>query len=191
MPYDIQPAVAEHGGHNILMRGLYDATVPYTVGDLVFRNNDGQIEGFPADTTQAILADMDSGRVCGVAASPGVDPSTGTALINPRTGAAYVADDEVLFWPADHGIIFKTDIVITAGGTGVSVPAGSIVGESFQLTFDTLATRAGWGVELTAGVQGTDVCAIVHAVLDSRGRPISSTDTTTGVWVLFEIKTNA
>jgi hypothetical protein len=190
MPYDLMPARAEHGGHNITRRGVMNAAETFTVGDLVFVNNDGEIAQFPADGTEALLADMDSGRQCGVACNPGVDPSTGTAFNDPRTGAAYATGAEILFWPADQGTLFKTRNVISAVNTPVT-PTGVMVGESFQLTFDNTAGVNEWCIETTAGVPGTDVCAIVVQVLDSRGRPISATDTTTGVWVVFEIKTNA
>lgn len=195
MPYDFMPARAEHGGHNITMRGWLDSTgVPgqagaFTVGDLVFRNNDGEIQQFPVDATVATLADMDSGRICGVAASPGVDPSVPTTLINPATGIAYATGDEVLFWPAGHGILFKTKNIVTAANTPV-VPTGIMVGESVAMIFDNTAGILEWSLDVdTAAASGTDVMAIIHAVLDSRGRNITAADTTTGVWAVFEIKT--
>ena len=190
MPYDLMPAVAEHGGNNIQLRGVMNAAETFTTGDLVFINDGGSVQQFPADGTEALLADMDSGRICGVAANPGVDNATNIAFVDPRTGLAYATGAEILFWPADHNTIFKTRRVISAAGTSV-VPTGAMVGESFQITFDNTAGRLFWAIETTAGVPGTDVRAVLHAVLDSRGRRISATDTTTGVTVLFEIRTGA
>jgi hypothetical protein len=189
MPYDIMPAKSEHGGHNILMRGVMNASESFTVGDLVFINGDGEIAQFPADGTEALIGDISgTALICGVACNPGVDPSTGTAFIDPKTGAAYATGAEIAFWPADHQTLFKTKRVISAVNTPVT-PTGTMVGEDFQLTFDNTANVNYWAIETTAAAQGTDVRAVIHAVLDSRGRPISATDTTTGVWVLFEIKT--
>jgi hypothetical protein len=189
MPYDIMPARAEHGGHNIVMSGVMNAAETFTIGDLIFVNGDGEIAQFPADGTEALIGDISgTALLCGVACNPGVDPSTGTAFVDPRTGAAYATGAQIQYWPADHQILFKTNRVISAAGTSV-VPTGTMVGEDFQLTFDNTAGRNWWAIETTAAAQGTDVRACIHRVLDSRGRPISATDTTTGVTVLFEIKT--
>jgi hypothetical protein len=189
MPYDIMPAKSEHGAANILFRGVMNAGETFTVGDLVFINADGEVQQFPADGTKALIADITgTALICGVAANPGVDPSTGTAFTDPRTGAAYATGAQILFWPADHQTLFRTNNVISAVNTPVT-PTGTMVGEDFQLTFDNTAGVNTWCIETTAAVQGTDVRAVIHEVLDARGRPISATDTTTGVWVVFEIKT--
>lgn len=188
MPYDIMPAKDTQGAANMLQRGTMTSGEVFAVGDIIAKVDAGTITEPHDDGAQVVTADADSGQLFGVAASPGVDPSTGTSLPNPRTGVAYAAGDEILYWPAGRGILFKTKNFITAGGTtGTGIPPGTIVGESLQVTYGTAAT-IGWGVENTAGVDGTDLLAIVHSVLDARGRPIAASDTTTGVWVIFELK---
>jgi hypothetical protein len=189
VPYDIMPAKSEHGAANILLSGVMNASETFTVGDLVFVNSDGEVAQFPTDGTEALISDISgTGLICGVAANPGVDPSTNTAFNDPRTGAAYTTGAQIQFWPADHGTLFKTRRIISAVGTSV-VPTGSMAGKDFQLTFDNTSSRLWWAIETTAAVQGTDVRAVIHQVLDSRGRPIPATDTTNGVWAIFEIKT--
>lgn len=188
MPYDFMPARSEHGGHNIVMSGVMNAAEAFTVGDVVFRNNDGEIEQAPIDASPFVVGDMDSGRIWGVAANPGVDPSTNTALINPHTGVAYTTGDQILFWPADHHIIFKTKNVVTAANTPVT-PTGVMVGEAVAIIFDNTAGVVKWCLDVDTAPGVADPAAVIHGVLDSRGKRISATDTTTGVWVLFELKT--
>ncbi len=188
MPFDIMPARSEHGGVNMEYGGIYAADQSFVCGDLVYADDAGFVSEFPADDSSAKLGDMESARICGIAASPGVDRSSGIMLRNPRTGRDYTTGDDIAFWPADNQTIFKTTHVFAAGAAALSTPSGDDVGESYQLTYST--TFGFWGVEKTLAVQGDDVWAAVVAVLDRRGRRVAPADVLTGVWMLFTIHTN-
>lgn len=194
---DILPFKSPRGGVHEIRYGVMNASETFQKGEPVFINNDGEVAEPPYDATEILLADLDSGRQGGIAAwGPGAatsaaDPNS-RVNIDPRTGAAYATGALIGYWPWDQGTLFITDNFFAAAAGSAVVPAGTDVGESYQITGATFGTPdGGWGVEQTAGVPGTDVCAIVHQVLDSMYRPISATDTTTGVYVVFEIKTNA
>jgi hypothetical protein len=134
-------------------------------------------------------------HVCGIACwSVGTDDGDGTTTageINPKTGVAYAAGDEVAYWPADQGILFITKNFHDDTAAAEVVPLQTDVGEIYQMSASTTAAvhSYGWGVTQTAGVPGTDVLAIVHDVLDTNKAPIRLSGGT-GVYLVFEIKTN-
>jgi hypothetical protein len=196
---DILPFKSPHGG--ITEIRYYPITVSQTFnkGELVGVVDAGTVTAFPKNATQAILASIDTvGNICGIAAfGPGAatsaaDPTNFVKLNYARADGTWPVDTPVGIWPADQGILFITDNFLAAGGAATAIPAGTDVGEPYQITYGTVGTPdAGWGVEATAGAYGIDVVAVVHQVLNARKQPILSTDTTTGVYVVFEIRTGA
>ena len=96
------------------------------------------------------------------------------------------------FWLASPGQLWKTRNFIAAAGASIIAPALTDIGESYQITQAT-STGTPWGVEQTAGVDGTDICAVVHDILDVNGVRLADSSltlsaTTQNYWVIFEIK---
>jgi hypothetical protein len=188
---EIIPARSHEGGSLDVQHGPMDLTVGFEAGSLVFMNAAGSVEGFPIDGTQAILADTGTtANMVGVAAyGPGRAATAefvgNSVKINPDTGNAFVAGDLVAYYPADHNNLFKAQVLATGGaaaGTGLATHRG----ELFQVTYSAGTTPdLGWGVELTAGVVGTDVLARVVEVLAADGRVTG----TAGTHFLFELMT--
>lgn len=195
---DIMPYISVHGNTHPPRYAPMNASETFQRGELVFINTDGELAEFPVDATEALIADIGTGGLLGGiacfgpgAASAAADPTNAVA-INPKTGVAFTTGDSIGYWPWDRGTLFITNNVLAAGGAATALPDGADRGVQFQLTYGTVGTPdAGWAVEKTAGVTGTDVLAVIHDVLDSQLRPVSATDTTTGVYYVFEIRTSA
>lgn len=193
---DIMPFKSPLGNTFELRHYPVTASQTFQMGEPVALVDAGTLTEPPQDVDEFKLADIDTvGNVCGIAAwGPGAatsaaDPNS-RAAINPQTGVAYAVGGDIGIWPADQGTLFITDNFFAAAGGSAVVPAGTDRGEIYQITYATFGTPdGGWGIEQTAGVPGTDVVAVVHDVLNSRYEPIAYNDTTTGVYVVFEMKT--
>ena len=179
MAHDIMPFITGSGGPRVRFAPL-NASESFREGALVFVNSDGELAEFPADDTQALISDISgTGILGGIAAMDGDTTRT--------DGFARSTGDLISYYPWNDGTLFITKNFFTAGDPDtLLIPSGTVVGEDWQITNQNASDI--WGVENTAGVQGTDVRAIVHSVLNSRRQPIAASDTTTGVWVVFEIQ---
>jgi len=139
----------------------------------------GTLSECTQDDTQLIIADFDSGLIAGVAAMDGDTTRT--------DGHARSTGDLISYYPVNDGTLFITQNFVAAGDPDTAViPAGTDVGESYQVV--GVNGDGSWAIEQTAGVEGVDLQAIVHNVLNARMEPIGATDTTTGVYVVFEMK---
>lgn len=191
---DIMPARSHQGGGLFVYHAPLAAGQVFVQGDLVAVDPAGSVIGYPQDGTEALIADnATTGDALGVACwGPG---QAGTAelprtrvMINPITGNAFATGDLIGYWPANSsvsGTLWKAQ-VLAAGGAAAGVGLATHRNELFQLAFSVGTTPdLGWGVELTAGVPGTDICARVVEVLAVDGRPTG----TAGTHFLFEIIT--
>lgn len=188
--YDIMPHKSVLGGTLEVRHAPLDATQTFDTGELVKIVDSGEIAEFPADTTEALIADMDSALHGGIACygPAGGAQTNDRTVTNPKTGIAYATGDEIAYWPLNQDILWITDNFFATGAGSAVAPAQTDVGESYQLTHATFGTPdAGWGVEQTAGVAGTDVQAKIVEVLDARFDPIRISSQT-GVYVVFTIE---
>jgi hypothetical protein len=175
---DFMPFIVGSGGPRVRY-GRLNASETFREGEVVYINNDGEVAEGPADDSVLLIADLDSGVLGGVAAMDG--DTTRTDGFARSTGAL------VSYYPWNDGTLFITKKYVSAADT-VAIPPGTIVGESFQVHgSNATVLTANWEILSTAGVPGTDICAEIHQVLNSRMEPILATDTTTGVWVVFEL----
>jgi hypothetical protein len=180
------PWISPRGGTYEVRWGSMTASEVFEIGEPVGVVDAGTLTEPPDDATEWLLADQDAvGNIVGIAAF-----GPGGGNINPATGAAFASLDDVAFWPADQGTLFITDNMFAAAAGSAVAPAQTDVGEIYQITYSTTAGIIGWGIERTAGVYGTDVCAVVHEVLDAQKAPLRISGGT-GVYAIFEIKTGA
>jgi hypothetical protein len=120
---------------------------------------------------------MDTARSIGIAAVHGDTTRT--------DGFARTTGDLIAYWPADDGTVFITRNITDGSGTAV-VPTGTMVGLAVQLEHN----NSKWAIiPGAAATRGTDVVATIVGVLDSAKNPIAATDTTTGVYALFQLQT--
>jgi hypothetical protein len=195
---DIMPFVSAHGGTTTVRYGSMTTGMTFLQGHPVTVVGAGTISGVNENATQQWeIADFtstaDNINAAGIACfSVGADDGDGTtstvgAPINPKTGVAFAAGDEVAYWPINEGTLFITRNMHDTATTAAVVPAQTDVGESYMLSASqTTAAGLGWGIEQTAGVMGTDVQALVHDVLDAQKAPIRISGNA-GVYVVFEI----
>ena len=175
---DFMPFITGSGGPRVRNAPL-TASESFREGEMVALVDAGTLSELPQDDTQIILGDFDSGLLGGVAAMDGDTART--------DGFARNTGDMISYYPINDGNLFITKKFVGAGTPDAAVvPAGTDVGESYQVAGIDLI--GGWAIEQTAGVRGVDLCAIVHQVLNSRMEPIGATDTTTGVWIVFELQ---
>lgn len=153
------------GGHSIVRSARENASETFLVGELVFVNNDGELATFPKDGSEALVADMDSGGIGGVAC----EGANNTTAALART---------IPFIPFNDGTLFRVREFVTNAAVRVN-KTGDLVGESFQLEWETVGGTAQWCVVSDAGVFGTDICAKVHAVVNDNGQRVLATDTLT------------
>jgi hypothetical protein len=162
---------------NCLLWAPLNASESFREGELVGINSDGELAEFPADGTPALLADIDTNRTCGVALMNGDTTRT--------DGHAAATGNRVTFAPADAGIIFITNNITDGSGTAV-VPTGTMRGLAVTVEHNNGA----WAlIPGAAATFGTHVAALIVDVLDSQKTPITATDTTTGVYALFQLVT--
>jgi hypothetical protein len=144
--------------------------------------NPWTVAQFTATATSSL-----QGGIAVMGPAGGLQTNDRAAAINPATGIAYATNDSVGWWPINQGVLFITENFWATGAGSAAVPAQTDVGESYQITHATFGTPdAGWGIEQTEGVVGTDVCADVYEVLDSLYRPIRLSGQT-GAFLVFEI----
>jgi len=188
--YDIMPFRSARGGTTSVRTGSMTASEVFDVGEPVATVDAGTITEPPDDVTQWIITDSDTGFNAGIAAfgpAGGAQTNDRAAHINPMTGIAFAAADEVAFWPVNEGTQFITRNFWAAAGGSAVVPALTDIGEAYQITYATFGTPdAGWGVEQTAGVSGVDFEARIVDVLDSQKAPIRRSGNA-GVFLVFEI----
>jgi hypothetical protein len=140
----------------------------------------GTVTEFPTDATSAVITDMDSGALGGIAMN-----GPGDGLKDIATGLSYAALADIFYIPFGSNVRFITTQYNSAVGTA-AIPPGTIIGESFMIKYS--AGLVAWVLDgATNGVYGTDVLFRVEQVLDALGRPIAPTDTTTGVFVVGPI----
>lgn len=195
---DIQPYKSHEGGHIDIAYAPMNASETFEGGELICINTDGEAQTFTKNGGQAVLAQagIGTGLIVGVAVNgPGAAASaavpTGRAWVNPETGTTYATGDQIAYYVTGPGRLFISKALVAGGASGASTAvSGAARGIIYEITYESASTPdAGWGVELTAGVAGTDVLAKVVDVLDSNYRRISAT-ATNGVYVVFEILTN-
>ena len=190
---DILPARSILGGGLMVQHGALTAAQTFVQGEPVVTVAAGTISGVHANGAQFVLADIGStGNQCGIACwGPGqaatAELTRTRVMINPITGLAFATGDLIGYWPADvPGMLFKGQVLAAGGAAGAGIGLTTHKGELFQITYDASTTPdLGWGVELTAGVVGTDVLAKVVEVLAADGRPSA----TAGTHFIFELRT--
>ena len=194
---DIRPFSSILGGSLSIRTAPMNASETFLPGELIFINTDGEAQAAPIDGTQILLAETGIGTAIefGVAVNgPGAVSSAARPFfqqIHPDTGNFYATGDRIWYYPAGEGNLFVAPFLVAGGAGGRSVAAaGANNGTILEITYEAASTPdAGFGVELTAGVAGTDLLARVHSVLDSNFRPISAT-ATNGAFAVFEIVNN-
>lgn len=185
----IMPFSSPRGGTYEIRYGPMNASEVFEVGDLVFINDEGEVEEFTDGTVEATNSEIDSALTMGVAAF-----GPGASNKNPKTGTTYATGDSIGYWPANQGTIFITKNTYASAGASLDVAVVTDIGESFQIvyaTYNTNGVDTGWGVDIdTAGAQGTDVQALILDVLDSKKVPIRISGNA-GIYVTFEIVVSA
>jgi hypothetical protein len=161
------------------------ASASFREGELVAVADAGTLSEVVQDDSQIIIADLDSGLLGGVAAMDGDTTRTDGFARNAAT--ASVPGDIITYWPWNQGTLFITKNFVGAGTPDTAaIPAITDVGESYQVAGINL--NGTWAIEQTAGVEGVDLQAIIHQVLNVRKEPIQVGDTTTGVYLVFELR---
>ena len=140
----------------------------------------GTVSEAYADGTVFAAGTMDGGVIGGIALTDGDT----TRVFSPSTRRPAVADDWITYCPFNRGTLFITSHMTNADGTAV-VPTGAMRGDVRALDFFTGV----WSVSAAVEAVGTNVYCVVHDVLNARKEPIATTDTTTGVYTVFEIRT--
>jgi hypothetical protein len=175
---DFMPFITGSGGPRVRQAPL-TASATFLEGELVVVVDAGTLSEMPQDDDQILIGDFDSGLLGGVAAMDG--HTTRTDRTARSTG------DMISYYPINDGTLFITENFVATGDPDTAViPAGTDVGESYQVT--GVNGDGSWAIEQTAGAMGVNMCAIVHQVLNARKEPIGATDTTTGKWVVFELQ---
>lgn len=184
--YDIMPFKSFNGGTITVKTGIMATGEVFEVGEPVESLDDGTMNEPTDDLGQWTVAQFTS-TMANSALQGGIACyGPGAGNLNPQTGVAYAANDEISYWPINEGTIFITSNMRVAGGAADAAPVQSDVGEAYQVSYNTTAGQLGWGLERTTAVPGTDVEARVVDVLDTNKAPISRTGGT-GVHVLFEL----
>jgi hypothetical protein len=141
----------------------------------------GTVSEAYADGTVFAAGTMDGGVIGGIALTDG-DTTRTYPAVGSRPPA--VADDWITYCPFNRGTLFITNNMTDADGAAV-VPTGAMRGDVRALDFFTGV----WSVSAAVESAGTNVYCVVHDVLNARKEPIATTDTTTGVYTVFEIRT--
>lgn len=186
MQFDILPYANALGQHNRIQNGPMNAGETFTRHTPVFVNADGEVAGFPADGTEAILADLSGdGLVLGIAVN-----GPGDGLDDPSTGLAYATGANIGYVLCGAGQYFATNNIYNAGAAGQLT--GAMVGNLYEVVAVQLdGVNWRWGIDLgAAGTPATDVLARVVKVLNTFGQEVSATDTTTGVTAVIELMTH-
>jgi hypothetical protein len=189
--FDIMPFKSPHGGTTSVRYGSMTASEVFDTGEPIMLVTAGTLTEPTDNAAQWTVAQNGTGQECGIACfgpAGGAQTNDRAAAINPQTGVAFTALDEIAYWPANEGTIFITSNFWAAGAGSAVAPDLANIGIAYQITYATFGTPdSGWGVEETAGVVGVDVQAVILDVLDSNKAPISRSGNA-GVYVIFEIK---
>lgn len=170
-----------------LMSGTPTASSSFRDGEPVAMVDAGTLTEFPADGTVPVLADMDGGRIGGIAAMDGDTTRT--------DGFAKTTASKVTFYPFDQGIRFACRLLTDGSGAAVA-KAAAMRGENFTLDFNTAIAGTEWSVATVAGTFGTDVIARIVDVVDDNGKPLAPGTTLTATsgagsgWIVFELVTS-
>jgi hypothetical protein len=157
----------------------------FEVGEPVAIIAAGTLTEPPDNAGEIILGDhCATGELGGIACF-----GPGAGNIDPRTGAAFAALGMIAYWPWNQGTLFITENFFAAGAAADVAMLLTDIGVVYQVTYNTTAT-IGWGVEQTAGVPGTDLCARVQDVLDADKVPIRISGGT-GAYMIFDLTTSA
>lgn len=189
-PRDIMPWKSPLGGTYEVRYGEMTTGMLFDVGEIIGIDDNGLVIELPQDTTEILLADVDSGHQGGVAC---FGPGAAGTRINPMTGVAFAAGDMIAYWPWDQGTLFITDNFRSDAGAANVVPALTDVGEAYELSYATAAiANIGWGVDQTNPATVTEVSCDIDSVLDSFFVPTyHPLWNGTGVWLVFEMNTHS
>ena len=178
------PTKNHAGGHHVVDFAPLLAAETFEAGALVFTAATGELEEFPADGTVALVADLAGGGTSDLYGISAIAGDTALGLDGPQAG------DSTTFYPAAEGTQFWTPRVRADLAGAVGIPPGSMVGSTFQLFYDDNGPldNQGWAILTIAAVTATDIRAEVKQVLNRQREPIAAADTTTGVWVVFELR---
>ena len=138
----------------------------------------------PTDNGAEVTVAQFQNGLGGIAA---IGPGAGN--INPATGIAFAALDDIAYWPFGQGNQFITRNYFNDGATAAVVPDQTDVGMHFQMVYSAtvgFSGDAGWGLNETAALSGVDLVCLVTEVLDAEKAPIRITGNT-GVYLVFEI----
>jgi hypothetical protein len=190
---DIMPFKSVQGGTTQVKWGQMTASEVFDVGEPVMIVTAGTLTEAEDNDDSWKYAEMGTGAECGIAAAgPGGGSQTNDrdAHLDPMTGKTYATLAMIPYWPINEGTHFITKNFWAAAGAGsAAVPDLANIGISYMITYATFGTPdAGWGIEETAAVSGTDVSAVVLDVLDSAKTPIRLSGNA-GVYLVFEIRT--
>lgn len=177
---DIMPWISPLGGTYEVRWNQMTSGELFEVGEPVGVVDAGTLTEPGDDAAEVVVGDFDGGSG-GIAAF-----GPGAGNINPATGAAFAALDDIAYWPFGQGTQFITDNFFAAAAGSAVAPAQTDVGEHYQMVYSTTAGIIGWGLEQTAALSGVDLVSRVIEVLDDLKRPIRLSGAA-GVHVIFEI----
>ena len=177
---DIMPWHTPHGSQAVQW-GQMTSGEAFEAGEPIAVVDAGTLSEPTQNNVEWLVTESDIGFQAGIAAF-----GPGASNINPRTGVAFTALDDIAYWPVNQGTVFITKNFYTAAAAATVAPTQAEVGESYQITYATATSPAGWGIEVTAGDTGLDFQANIIEVLDTNKDPIRLTGGT-GVYVLFTI----
>ena len=180
---DIMPFISALGGTTTVRWGSMTASEVFEIGEPVMVVTAGTVTEPVGATTSWPVTEFSSG---GASVEGGIACfGPGAGNINPATGVAFAALDDVAYWPINEGNLFITRNLFDSGDTTtLAVPLQTDVGEGYQI--NQAAANTAWGIEKAAGVSGVDVVANVVDVLDAQKAPIRITGNA-GVFVVFSI----
>ncbi len=183
---DITPFHSEHGGHNSIRWGEMTASEVFEGGEPIMVVDAGTLTEPTDNAAQWVVSEFSATGTSALSGGIAVF-GPGAGNIDPETGLAFATGGAVAFYPINEGNLFFTGNFYAAGGGSVLAPVLTDMGEAYQLVYGTFGTPdAGWGIEQTSAVAGTDVQARIVDILDSTLRPIRSSGNA-GVGVVFEI----
>jgi hypothetical protein len=175
---DFMPFITGSGGPRIRYAPL-TASSTFLEGEMVAVVDAGTLSELTQNDGQITLSEADSALFFGVAAMDG-----GTTRTD---GFARSTGDLISYYPVNDGTLFITKNFVGAGTPDTAaIPADSDVGESYQIA--GINANGTWAIEQTAGVMGVDLCALIHNVLNVRKEPLAAGDSTTGIWLVFELQ---
>jgi len=184
--WDVRPIMSARGGTFNTRWAPMNAAEGFLPGEPILINADGEAATCVKDGTEILLAEANGGIAIngpGAAASAELIAADGWGRLynDPDTGLAYATGARIYYVPFGEDTLFVTENSVAAGGAGAGAAfTGAERGNLFQLSYVSGTTPdLGWGIELTAGVHGTDLVCLIVDVLDALGRPVTATGTGT------------